>query len=626
MCGIAGIAAFAGSSPPTEPLIRAMCDTIVHRGPDDEGLDVRDNVALGMRRLAIIDLAGGSQPVFNEDRSVRTVFNGEIYNFQELRRELELCGHTFTTSSDTEVLVHGYEEWGTELPCHLNGMFAFAIHDSTNHRLMLARDHLGIKPLFYSFTGKHLVWGSEIKTVLASHLVERHLDYNALGEFLSWEYVPGQGTLFTNISKLEPGFLIDIDLTRPACEPREYWDIPIADHSTRYTSGDWQALVTEKIRECVQRQLISDVPLGAFLSGGVDSSLVVSAMQQASTFSIGFDDPSYNELEYARRVAGHLGVNHTFEVIDPHVADLFDHLMTFMDDPIGDFSIFPTFLVSRLARQHVTVALSGDGGDELFGGYETYVADHAAKYYSYLPRILRRGIISPIANSILPRPEKKGLINKIKRFVEGADLPGELSHSRWRIFASEALRAQLFTPDALQQMTRPAGSHIKQLFDRAGPRSTLARSLYVDIKSYLSDNCLVKVDRMSMANSLESRVPMLDRELVELAFQVPDNLKLKRGETKILLKQIAARQIPRECVYRQKEGFSIPIKHWLGTQFRPHLEDLLDGTKLETEGLFNVNTVNNLKREHLAGRANHSHVLWSLMVFQAWRRRWLEAA
>jgi asparagine synthase (glutamine-hydrolysing) len=504
-------------------------------------------------------------------------------------------------------------------------MFAFAIHDSSNHRLMLARDHLGIKPLFYSCNGKHLIWGSEIKTVLASHLVERQLDYNALGEFLSWEYVPGQGTLFTNISKLEPGFLIDIDLTRPVCEPREYWDIPISEHSTRYTADDWQVLVTEKIQECVQRQLISDVPLGAFLSGGVDSSLVVSAMQQASTFSIGFDDPSYNELEYARRVASHLGVKNTFEVIDPYVADLFDHLMTFMDDPIGDFSIFPTFLVSRLARQHVTVALSGDGGDELFGGYETYVADHAARYYSYLPRVLRRGIISPIVNSIPPRPEKKGLINKMKRFVEGADLPSELSHSRWRIFASEALRAQLFTPEALQQITRPAYSHIKQLFDRAGPRSTLARSLYVDVKSYLSDNCLVKVDRMSMANSLESRVPMLDRELVELAFQTPDNLKLKGGETKILLKRIAAQQIPRECVYRQKEGFSIPIKHWLGTQFRPLLEDLLDSTKLETEGVFNVNTVNNLKREHLAGKANHSHVLWSLMVFQAWRRRWLEA-
>lgn len=626
MCGIAGVAAFAGASSPNEDLIRRMCDTIVHRGPDDEGIDVRDNVALGMRRLAIIDLSGGKQPVFNEDHTVRTVFNGEIYNFRELRTQLEKKGHQFTTSSDTEVLVHGYEEWGVDLPKYLNGMFAFAIHDMANRRLFIARDHLGIKPLFYFFNGKHLIWGSEVKTILSTQLVDRNLDMSSLGEFLAWEYIPGQGTLFANIHKLEPGYLLDIDLTKPACKPEEYWDIPVRDPSIQHSDDDWEAMVTDKIHECVKRQLISDVPLGAFLSGGVDSSLVVSSMQQASTFSIGFDDPSYNELEYAQKVAGHLGVKHTFEVINPHVSDMFDHLMTFMDDPIGDFSIFPTFLVSRLARQHVTVALSGDGGDELFGGYETYLADNAAKYYSYIPGMLRRGVIAPIIESIPPRPEKKGVINKVKRFVEGANLPGRLSHTRWRIFAAETMQANLFTPDALQQIVRPIDSHITHLFKRAGSRSRLASSLYVDVKSYLSDNCLVKVDRMSMANSLESRVPMLDRELVELAFQVPDNLKLNQGNIKVLLKKIAAKQIPPECVYRQKEGFSIPIKHWLGTQFRPIMEELLDSKKLQQEGIFNVKTINKLKFEHLGGKANHSHVLWSLMVFQAWRKRWQEVA
>ncbi|NNM20020.1 MAG: asparagine synthase (glutamine-hydrolyzing) [Gammaproteobacteria bacterium] len=626
MCGIAGIAAFSGARPPSEPQIRAMCDTIIHRGPDDEGIDIRDSVALGMRRLSIIDLTGGRQPVFNEDRSVRAVFNGEIYNFRELRSALEQRGHKFTSSSDTEVLVHGYEEWGTGLPEHLNGMFAFAIHDSGNHRLMLARDHLGVKPLFYHFNGRHLVWGSEIKAILASNLVERQLDYDSLAELLSWEYVPGQGTLFTNIKKLEPGYLVDIDLGQPACHPRQYWDIPLSADVPRITEQDWADRVAEKIRECVQRQLVSDVPLGAFLSGGVDSSLVVSGMEQAETFSIGFNDPTYNELEYARRVADHLGVKHTFEIIESDVADLFEHLMRFMDDPIGDFSIFPTYLVSRLARRHVTVALSGDGGDELFGGYDNYVADKAARYYSLVPRILRRGIISPLVNSLPPRPEKKGFINKLKRFVEGADLPERLSHSRWRLFAPEAFCAQLLTEDALQQMTRSADHHIDTLFERAGQRSALERSLYVDVKSYLSDNCLVKLDRMSMANSLESRVPMLDKELVELAFEVPDELKLKGSRTKILLKQIAAEQIPAECVYRQKEGFSIPIKHWLGTQFRPILDDLLDEGRLKAEGIFKVNTVGRLKQEHFAGRANHSHVLWSMMVFQAWRRLWLDAA
>ena len=625
MCGIAGIVAFAGAVSPDENLIRAMCDTIVHRGPDDEGIDVRDDVALGMRRLAIIDLPGGKQPVFNEDHTVRTVFNGEIYNFRELRAQLEKSGHQFSTSSDTEVLVHGYEEWGADLPKYLNGMFAFAIHDMVNRRLLIARDHLGIKPLFYYFDGKHLIWGSEVKTILSTRLVDRDIEMSSLGEFLAWEYIPGQATLFSNIHKLEPGYLLDIDLADPSCEPEEYWDIPVRDQSLQYSDDDWEAMVADKIQQCVKRQLISDVPLGAFLSGGVDSSLVVSSMQQANTFSIGFDDPSYNELDYARKVAKHLGVKHTFEVIEPQVSDMFDHLMTFMDDPIGDFSIFPTFLVSRLARQHVTVALSGDGGDELFGGYETYLADNAAKYYSYIPGMLRRGIIAPVIESIPPRPEKKGMVNKVKRFVEGANLPASLSHTRWRIFAAETMQANLFTPDALQQMTRPVDNHINQLFRRAGSRSRLASSLYVDVKSYLSDNCLVKVDRMSMANSLESRVPMLDRELVELAFQVPDHLKLNQGNIKILLKKIAAKQIPRECDYRQKEGFSIPIKHWLGTQFRPIMEELLDGKRLQQEGIFNVKTVNKLKHEHLGGRANHSHVLWSLMVFQAWRRRWQEA-
>lgn len=626
MCGIAGIAAFQGAAPPSIGQISRMCDTIVHRGPDSEGLDVRDNVALGMRRLAIIDIAGGSQPVFNADRTVRTVFNGEIYNFRELRRELEQRGHRFTTSSDTEVLVHGYVEWGSELPQHLNGMFAFAIHDSANQRLLLARDHIGIKPLFWYRNDQCLVWGSEIKVLLASGLVPRELDTNSLGELLSWEYVPGTGTLFNGIHKLEPGCLVDIDLQRPICTPRPYWDIPLRDENDVQDPGEWQEQVTACIRECVRRQLISDVPLGAFLSGGVDSSLVVSAMQQAETFSIGFDDPSYNELDYARRVASHLGVNHTFEIIEPHVADLFDNLMNYMDDPIGDFSIFPTFLVSRLARRHVTVALSGDGGDELFGGYETYVADRMARYYTWLPRALRSGVIARLMNAIPPRPAKKGLVNKAKRFIEGTELPDELSHARWRQFLSEATRASLFTEDAAATLDRPAGHHITELFRRAGNRTALARSLYVDIKSYLCDNCLVKVDRMSMANSLEARVPMLDRELVELAFRVPDNLKISGRESKYLLKRIAARQIPADCVYRAKEGFSIPIKHWLGTQFRPLLEDLLDSTKLASEGLFDTTMVNRMKQEHLDGSANHSHVLWTLMVFQAWRRKWLEAA
>lgn len=624
MCGIAGIAALGDAPKPSLDQLARMCHTIIHRGPDDEGIAIESGVGFGMRRLSIIDVRGGHQPIYNEDRTVSTVFNGEIYNFRELRRDLERAGHVFTTQCDTEVIVHAYEQHGLKFPRYLNGMFALALHDAVRRRLVLARDHLGIKPLYYALTPRYLVWGSEIKAILASGLVERELDVDALGEFLAWEYVPGEKTLFKAIRKLEPGHMLTIELGAPTARPDQYWDIPAEDSTDMHKPLDWQDSIEAQLSASVQRQLVSDVPLGAFLSGGVDSSLVVAAMGPATTFSIGFDDPSYNELPYSTRVAKHLGVKHITEVINPEVAGLFEKLMYFMDDPIGDFSIFPTYLVSRLARKHVTVALSGDGGDELFGGYETYVADNRARYYDYLPALLRHGIIAPWINSLKPRASKKGLVNKLKRFIEGVQQPESLGHARWRIFAGDSLRSELFTEAAFRELSTPAGQHIEQLFRRAGDRAPLNRSLYVDVKSYLSDNCLLKVDRMSMAVSLEARVPLLDKDLVELAFRAPPNLKVAGGRTKVLLKRLAARRVPAECVYRPKEGFSIPIKQWLGTQFRPIMEDLLDKRKIEREDIFKSTAIEKLKHEHLAGVANHSHVLWSLIVFQAWRKCWLE--
>jgi asparagine synthase (glutamine-hydrolysing) len=625
MCGIAGIAVLGEGPPPSVNQLTRMCATIAHRGPDDEGIVIRDGVGLGMRRLAIIDIQGGHQPVYNEDRSISTVYNGEIYNFRELRRDLQLTGHVFATQCDTEVIVHAYEQHDLEFPRYLNGMFALALHDSAKRRLILARDHLGIKPLYYALTTQYLVWGSEIKAILASGLVERELDIDALGEFVAWEYVPGEKTLFKTIRKLEPGHMLTIELDEARGKRAQYWDIPAEDSADVSTLLDWQDSIEAQISASVQRQLVSDVPLGAFLSGGVDSSLVVAAMGPATTFSIGFDDPSYNELTYSTRVAKHLHVRHITDVINPEVAGLFEKLMYFMDDPIGDFSIFPTYLVSRLARQHVTVALSGDGGDELFGGYETYVADDRARYYSYLPPLLRHGILAPWVHSLRPRATKKGWVNKLKRFVEGMGQPGSLGHARWRIFAGDGLRGELFTETAHRELSTPAGQHIEDLFRRAGDRAPLNRSLYVDVKSYLCDNCLVKVDRMSMAVSLEARVPLLDKDLVELAFRVPANLKVAGGHTKVLLKRLAARRVPADCIYRPKEGFSIPVKQWLGTQFRPIMENLLDKRKIEAEGIFKSATIEKLKHEHLTGIANHSHVLWSLIVFRAWQDLWLKA-
>lgn len=623
MCGITGIAALNGSPPPTWEQLRRMCDTIYHRGPDQDGMDVRDGVALGMRRLSIIDISGGRQPIFNRAGTVLTVFNGEIYNFRELRRDLEARGHVFSTNTDTEVIVYAYEEYGVDFPKYLNGMFAIALHDTARKKLFLVRDHLGIKPLYYAFDERYLVWGSEIKAILASDAVERELDLDALGEFFAWEYVPGKATLFKAVRKIEPGEMLEIDLSRPRCEPQPFWDVPPAAEDASLSAAEWEERVATQVEKSVKMQLVSDVPLGAFLSGGVDSSLIVASMGEAQTFSIGFDDASYNELQWARRVADALGVNHVDEIIKPDVAELFEHLMYFFDDPIGDFSIFPTYLVSKLARERVTVALSGDGGDELFGGYETYLANEKARQYARIPAWIRRGTIEKVVKSLKPQAQKKGIVNKAKRFIEGLEHPVELDHARWRIFASDAARQELFAPDAAKELTTPAAAHILDLFERAGARQPLNRSLYVDVKSYLSDNILSKVDRMSMAVSLESRVPFLDPDLVELAFEIPDKFKVADGRTKVLLKSVAARRVPQECIYRPKEGFSIPIKNWLGTKFRPILEDYLNRNAIEQQGIFSEATVERLKSEHLAGAANHSHVLWSLIVFESWHRRWL---
>lgn len=622
MCGIAGIANFTDME--ADPVIlRKMIRTLVHRGPDDEGLECREGVGLAMRRLSIIDLAGGRQPIANEDGSVRVVFNGEIYNFRELRRELLKKGHHFSTRADTEVLVHAYEEYGTDFPARLNGMFAFALHDRKNRKLLLARDHLGVKPLYYHWSERTLLWGSEIKAILAAG-VKRKLDRDALGEFLTWEYVPAPRTLFRGIRKLEPGCLLEVDLDCPRHVPRAFWDVPAENADTYSISEDeWLERLADRLRKSVAMQMMSDVPLGAFLSGGVDSSLLVAAMGKARTYSIGFDDSGYNELEWSHAAARHLGVEHITEVMQPSMEAMFYRALPHLDDPIGDFSIFSTLLVCEVARKGVKVCLSGDGGDELFGGYETYLAQDYASKMGRVPRPMVRALHR--AMSLMhPTRAKKGLVNKSLRFVEGWEKDPALGHCRWRNFLSDTLRESLFTPETARGLVTPTGTHIERLHAAAQNRDPINRGLYVDVKSYLPDNILLKVDRMSMAVSLEARVPYLDPELVGLAFQMPGRMKLRGGKTKVLLKRHAERHIPRRCVHRPKEGFSIPIKNWLGSSLRPLMEELLDEKRLKSDGFFRPETVSRLKADHLSGRANHSHVLWSLMIFQGWKKTWLE--
>lgn len=622
MCGIAGIAEF-GSGNAVGSSIRRMTDTLHHRGPDDEGFVVEDNVAFGMRRLSVIDVVTGQQPYWNEDRTVAAVFNGEIYNYVELRNALEARGHRFAAHADGEVIVHLWEDHGPAFLSRLNGMFAIALYDARQRRVLIARDPMGIKPLYYSLDEARLVFGSEIKAILASGVVARDLDPDALAEFISWEYVPAPRTLFRRIRKLEPGTLLDVELSHGSSRVARWWQIPGEDPDDRRTDADWLAEADATLERAVRGQLVSDVPLGAFLSGGVDSSIIVSAMDEASTFSIGFDDATYSELRWAREVAEHLGIQPTWEVMSSRSAlDLFDDLMLYMDDPIGDFSIFPTYLVSRLARQHVTVVLTGDGGDELFGGYETYVAQQRARLWNRIPVFLRPTVIERAIASLRPAPAKKGWVNKARRFAQGLEQPESWGHARWRCFVGEALCSELLAPALQRARTLPTGEHILRLNQEASGRDPVNTSLYVDTRSYLPDNCLVKVDRMSMACSLEARVPFLDLDVVNLAFRMPGRLKVRGGTTKPLLKDVAARRVPRRCVYRPKEGFSIPIKHWLRAELRPMLEECLAPERIRADGLFSAQTIERLKREHLSSRADHSHILWALLVFHDWRRRW----
>jgi len=604
-----------------------MCGTLRHRGPDDSGGHISDGVGLGVRRLAIIDPAGGHQPFSNEDGEVWAVFNGEIYNYRELRVGLEARGHRFASVTDGEVIVHLWEEYGDQFADRLNGMFAIALHDRRQRRLVLVRDGMGVKPLYYHVGRDTVVFGSEIKAVLASGRVSPTLDLDAVGQFMAWEYVPAPSTLITEISKLRPGELVDVDTETLAVESRVWWRL--AHESVNdicedtYTASQWLEQLDASLESAVKRQLVSDVPLGAFLSGGVDSSLVVAHMGDGvKTFTIDFEDRSYSEAKWAGMVARSLGTSHRAETVRGDVRELFDPLMEFMDDPIGDSSIFPTYLVSRHAAADVKVCLSGDGGDELFGGYETYVAQLVDRTWRRIPPMFRDGILEPLITGLRPRSRKKGAVNRAIRFVEGARRDPELVHARWRLYADEAIRRKLFTEEARREMGTSVGDHVLRLVRDCPEGDEINRYLCVDARSYLPDNCLLKVDRMSMACSLEVRVPFLDPEVVRLAYHIPGRHKVRLGLGKPLLRRLAARYVPSVCAYRPKEGFSAPMKTWLRTDLRNRMLDLLSADRIRREGVFDASMVERLTAEHLAGEANHSHLLWALMVFQDWRLRW----
>lgn len=620
MCGICGIVNRESENIPDTRILTRMRETLRHRGPDDSGQTVMGPAGLAMRRLSIIDLSTGRQPIVNEDGSIAIVFNGEIYNHLALRKELESLGHVYQTASDTETILHGYEVWGVSVFERLNGMFGVAIWDSNTRSLLLGRDRLGIKPLYYSADTGRIIFGSEIKAILACPDVKRDLDVTALNNFFTFEYIPSPRSIFRDIRKLEPGHWLRWSRGEWECKP--YWTLKPAETpiSEEKAAGTLRALFQDSVR----LRLLSDVPLGAFLSGGIDSSVMVAAMAGCSpepvkTFSIGFRESSYNELPFARAVSRKYGTEHHEFILEADALELTEKLIRHLDEPFGDFSIFPTYLVSRMARKFVKVSLSGDGGDELFGGYDTYRAQlFDRRFYHRLPGVLKKKLIEKIVMDLRPTEKKKGWINSSRRYVQGTLLPEELGHVRWMVFLEQAEREALFLREIYESMHSDPYDFIRPHRVSAADAGEVNRAGFVDVNTYLVDNILVKVDRMSMAASLEARVPYLDHRIVEFAFRLPPHLKMRGFDTKVLLKKAFRSSLPPEVQKRGKQGFSIPIKNWIRSELKPMMLDLLSESRLRRQGLFNAAFIQKIIGEHLSGSWDHSHKLWALMVFQQW--------
>jgi asparagine synthase (glutamine-hydrolysing) len=630
MCGIAAIAARDGAAPIPLDRLAPMVASLVHRGPDEDGLVTLPGAALGMRRLSIMDVAGGHQPLGNEDGTIHAVANGEIYNFQALRRDLEGRGHVFRTHTDVEVIPHAYEEYGPGFLAHLHGMFALALWDARTRTLLAARDRAGEKPLYYAQTAAGLVLGSEIKALLEAPGVSRELDLVALDQFLTYEYVVSPRTIFAGIRRLEAGHYLTYRDERLTLH--RYWDaaaIPVQS----WKEDDAVEALRAALARAVASQMMSDVPLGVFLSGGIDSSTIVAFMTEAArengatvnSFSMGFEDGSYNELPYAREVAAHFRTNHREGLVSPDVATLFDRLVVHLDEPFADVSLFPTFMVAELARRHVTVALGGDGGDELFAGYDAYEAQALA---SRLERLVPGGALRAaerLVSLFPPSERKKGLLNTLRRFFSGvAHAPRDIAHYRWMTFLSPASKARLYTP-ALQDAIAKTDVYLP-VREALGARhdDALNRQLYADLAIYLADDILVKVDRMSMAASLETRAPFLDVGVMELAFSMPGDLKLRNGERKYVLKRAVEGLLPPRILRRRKEGFSIPMKQWLRRELSDLLDDLLSPARIRQRALFEETEVTRLVAEHRSGRENHAHTLFPLMVFERWAQHFLD--
>ena len=626
MCGIVGYV--TPGRPVDREILERMNSCIIHRGPDDDGFYIDGQVGLAMRRLSIIDLASGQQPIHNHDRTKWIVFNGEIYNYRELRADLEKRGHSFYTNSDTEAIIHLYDEFGADCVHHLRGMFAFAIWDTVDRSLFIARDRVGKKPLLYAHRPDgELIFGSEFRSLLAHPAVSREVDPEAIDNYFSFLCVPAPMTAFRAIRKLEPGHWLR--WKDGQIHTQRYWE---PDFSKKIKISEQEALeeTTRLLRESVGLRLISEVPLGAFLSGGVDSSVVVALMAELSstpvkTFSIGFEEQDFSELKYARRVAEHVGAEYNEFIVRPNALEILPTLVDHYGEPFADSSAIPTYYVARETRQHVTVALNGDGGDESFAGYERHAAIKLAAGFSRIPAFLRKGLISP-AIKMLPSSEiRRNRFRDLKRFIHAAELSEQERFLRWVSTFDRTARSEMYTPEFSAQVAGSDPARILEPWLSKG-LDPVDSALLTDLMTYLPNDLLPKVDIATMANSLEGRSPFLDHKVIEFAATLPPGMKLFGLQTKSLLKKVAARLVPREVIYRKKMGFGMPIGDWFRGELKDLVRDVLLSDRAVRRGVLRPEVVRRYVDEHTNAQRDHTHRLWVMLMLELWFQRFIDAA
>ncbi len=626
MCGICGFYEYQNHKPAGRQILGDMLNVMHHRGPDDSGVYLDKDVALGMRRLSIIDLDGGKQPICNEDGTLVTVFNGEIYNYRSVREQLENRGHTFATASDTEVIVHLYEDFGEECVQHLRGMFGLALWDTKRRRLFVARDRLGIKPLYYTQTGGNLIFASEIKAILQHPAVQVRLNAEGLNNFLSLKYVPAPQTMFDGIHALPPGCSLICDAN--GVKIVRYWDLSFANHHNGDLREEVYAEQLESLlRECVKLHLVSDVPFGAFLSGGVDSSTIVALMSQSlnepvKTYSVGFegDGEAFSELPYARLVAKKYQTDHHEVIIGPsNLVDLAEKVVWHLDQPLAEQATLANYMVAELASRQVKMVVTGEGGDELFAGYARYSGERLSPLFQLFPKAVKSLAIATSDRIPGLRRQKLALFalcqpEEAPRFVN------------WFPLFNSKMKQALLSPELKETLSAcDADEVFAEHLARTDATASLNRMLYVDTKLWLPDLLLARGDKMSMAVSLEARVPFLDHKLVEFAATLPQKLKVKRLVRKYLLRKVSEAWLPREILHRKKQGFPMPSSLWLRNEARPFLRDVLSPSAVRRRGLFNPPFVEKLISQHESGFADHGSLLWGLMSVELWQRVFMDS-